>query len=98
MQLDQEQKTRVWKKIILNEEFTENQEYITPNPVNEGVTTPKHTEYQNDVEIECLHPLECLSTFKCRDIKFISLQVCVWPMSNPQFIDFHNWIRLKIKI
>ena len=70
--------------------------------MNEGVrelATSRHiTKYYTDVEIECLHLSECHSTFKYRDIKFLFLQVCVWPMSDPQFIDFHNWTKPKIKI
>jgi len=52
------------------------------------LATPTYTKHKTSVEIVCLRPLECPSTFKCRDIKFLSLRVCVWPLSDPQLIDF----------
>jgi len=64
--------------------------HYTKPPWMRELATPKHTEDYTDVEIECLYPSECHSTFKCRDIKFLSLQVCVWAMPDPQFIDFHG--------
>jgi len=38
----------------------------------------KYTEHKTNVEIECLQPSKCSSTFKCSDIKFLSLQMGVF--------------------
>jgi len=44
------------------------------------LATPRHIEHKTDVQIDFLQSSECLSTFKCRDIKFLSPSVYFLPM------------------